>query len=199
MTPEYLRELYGNISPRAAAKTIDHIDIHCKKFIEHSPFCILATSDGKNLDVSPKGDPVSFVHVADSNTLIIPDRPGNNRIDGLLNIIAHPFIALLFIIPTVNETLRVNGSAEIIDDMDICLAHAINGRTPLTVTRITVSEAFLHCGKAPLRGALWDSEKWPNKRPIPNLYEIIKDNAKGLNVPQKTNAEIEKQDIDTLY
>ncbi|MDA1238867.1 MAG: pyridoxamine 5'-phosphate oxidase family protein [Proteobacteria bacterium] len=199
MTPEYLRELYGNISPRAAAKTIDHIDIHCKKFIEHSPFCILATSDGKNLDVSPKGDPVSFVHVADSNTLIIPDRPGNNRIDGLLNIIAHPFIALLFIIPTVNETLRVNGSAEIIDDMDICLAHAINGRTPLTVTRITVSEAFLHCGKAPLRGALWDSEKWPNKRPIPNLYEIIKDHAKGLNVPQKTNAEIEKQDIDTLY
>ncbi|MFQ3354628.1 MAG: PPOX class probable FMN-dependent enzyme [Paracoccaceae bacterium] len=199
MTPEYLRELYGNISPRAAAKTIDHIDIHCKKFIEHSPFCILATSDGKNLDVSPKGDPVSFVHVADSNTLIIPDRPGNNRIDGLLNIIAHPFIALLFIIPTVNETLRVNGSAEIIDDTDICLAHAINGRTPLTVTRITVSEAFLHCGKAPLRGALWDSEKWPNKRPIPNLYEIIKDHAKGLNVPQKTNAEIEKQDIDTLY
>jgi PPOX class probable FMN-dependent enzyme len=192
MTPEHLRKLYGDIFPRAAVKTIDHIDIHCKKFIEHSPFCILATSDGKNLDVSPKGDPVSFVDVVDSNTLIIPDRPGNNRIDGLLNIIAHPYVALLFLIPTVNETLRINGTAEILDNPGICLAHAINGRTPLTVTRITVSEVFLHCGKAPLRGALWDSEKWPDKRPIPNLYEIIKDHAKGLNVPQKTNAEIEK-------
>jgi len=139
-----------------------------------------------------KGDPVSFVHVVDSNTLIIPNRPGNNRIDGLLNIIAHHYVALLFLIPTVNETLRINGTAEILDNPGICLAHAINGRTPLTVTRITVSEVFLHCGKAPLRGALWDSEKWPDKRPIPNLYEIIKDHAKGLNVPQKTNAEIEK-------
>ena len=125
-----LRELYGDISPVAAVKTIDSLDENCMKFIANSTFCILATSDGNALDVSPKGDPAGFVKVVDKKSLIIPDRPGNNRIDGLLNLLKHPNIGMLFLIPTIDETLRVNGTAEIIMDSKICSKYALNGRIP---------------------------------------------------------------------
>lgn len=199
MTPEKLRKLYGDISPRAAVKTIDYLDHHCVNFIGNSTFCIIGTSDGTHLDVSPKGDPGGFVKVLDKNTVIIPDRPGNNRIDGLLNILLHPFVGLLFLIPAVNETLRINGKAEIIDDIETCRDYAINGRIPKTVTKVTAKEVFLHCGKAPLRGGLWKPETWSKNRPVPNLYEIIKDHAKGHEVPQMTDEEIENSDKMTLY
>ena len=199
MTPERLRALYGNISPRAAVKTIDHLDRHCVNFIKSSTFCIIATSDGNNLDVSPKGDPAGFVKVLDKNNIIIPDRPGNNRIDGLLNILQHPYVGLLFLIPSVNETLRINGKAKIIDDIKLCQNYAINGRPPRTIIQVTASEVFLHCGKAPLRGGLWKQETWSKSRPVPNLYEIIKDHAKGHDVPQMTDEEIENSDKMTLY
>ena len=112
MTPDKLRRLYGEVSPRAAAKVIPAFDAHCKRFVEHATFLVLATSDGTNLDVSPKGDPAGFVEVESDTTLLIPDRPGNNRIDGLMNILAHPKVALILMIPDVSETLRVNGTAE---------------------------------------------------------------------------------------
>ena len=199
MTPKRLREIYGDISPRAAVKTIDLLDTHCIKFIENSPFCTIATSDGARLDVSPKGDPAGFIKILDDKNIIIPDRPGNNRIDGLLNILNHPYVALLFLIPSVNETLRVNGKAIIIEDIDLCKAHAINGRIPKTITKITVEEVFLHCGKAPLRGSLWKAESWPAGRPIPNLNQIIKDHAGDNETPQMTDTEIEIKDKETLY
>ncbi|WP_299653321.1 pyridoxamine 5'-phosphate oxidase family protein [uncultured Tateyamaria sp.] len=175
MTPEKLRELYGAPHTLAAAKVISTFDHHCRQFIEHSTFLVLATSDGKNLDVSPKGDPAGFVTVESDTTLFLPDRPGNNRIDSLLNILAHPKVALVFMIPSVTETLRVNGTAEISDDPALCDQFQVNGRSPKTVVRITADEIYTHCGKAPLRSGLWKPETWPVERPVPTLLDILKD------------------------
>ena len=157
-----LRDLYGDVSSVAAVKTIDYLDNNCLSFIENSTFCVLATSDGLNLDVSPKGDPAGFVTVLDKKTLVIPDRPGNNRIDGLLNLLKYPKIGLLFLIPSVDE-------------------------------------AFLHCGKAPLRAGLWKPKTWPVIRPVPNLYEMVKGHAKGHKVPDLSQDQIEFNYKKTLY
>lgn len=193
ITEQRLREIYGEPSPLAAAKTIYKLDQHCRDFIANATFLVLATSDGENIDVSPKGDPAGFVHVEDDHHLLIPDRPGNNRIDGLINIIQHPKIALIFMIPSVTETLRINGSAEIIEDEAICNLCQINGRRPKTVTRITIDEAFLHCGKAPLRAGLWKTETWPSARPVPTLFAMAKDHA---GVPVKS---VEQSAVDEAY
>ncbi len=175
MTMEKLRSIYGEVHGKAAAKVISRFDDHCRQFIEHSTFLVLATTDTTSLDISPKGDPAGFVEVESDTTLLLPDRPGNNRIDGLLNIVENPLVALLFLIPTVDETLRVNGKAEITDDPAICDRFAVNGRAPKTVTRITATEIYTHCGKAPLRGGLWTPSKWPNSRPVPTLLEMLRD------------------------
>jgi len=198
MTPERLREIYGSPFPRAAAKVIASFDDHCRKFIEHATFLVLASSDGKNLDVSPKGDPAGFVTVESDTTLLLPDRPGNNRIDGLLNILAHPKVALLFMIPAVAETLRVNGTAEIIEDPAICEQFQVKGKSPKTVTRITADEIFTHCGKAPVRSGLWKPETWPETRPIPTLYEMVRDHSE-LEVDSIEQAAVDESYRKTLY
>jgi PPOX class probable FMN-dependent enzyme len=177
MTPEKLRALYGEPSPRAAAKVISRFDGHCRQFIAHSTFLVLATSDGQNLDVSPKGDAAGFVHVETDTTLLIPDRPGNNRIDGLMNILANPHVGLIFMIPTVSETLRVNGTAEIIEYEALRGQFPVSGVSPKTVLRVTANEIFTHCGKAPLRAGLWKTETWPSERPVPTLDEMVRDHA----------------------
>jgi PPOX class probable FMN-dependent enzyme len=192
-TEEELRALYGAPSPRAAAKVIGHLDRHCRQFIANSPFMVLATTDGVALDVSPKGDPAGFVQVEDDHHLIVPDRPGNNRIDGLINLIANPQVALIFLVPTVDETLRVNGTAEIRDDEDLRQLCVLNGKLPKTVLRVRVSEVFSHCGKAPLRGGLWKPDTWPAQRPVATLNEIIRDHS-GVQVDS-----IEQSAVDELY
>jgi len=199
VSEEILRELYGEVSSVAAVKTISYLDENCLTFIDNSSFCVVATSDGFNLDVSPKGDPAGFIKVLDDKTLVIPDRPGNNRIDGLLNLLKHPKIGLLFLIPTVDETLRINGSAEIIIDSNFCKDFSLKGIAPKTVTKITVDEAFLHCGKAPMRAGLWDPKTWLNTRPVPNLYEMVKGHAKGHRVPDLSQDQIELDYKKTLY
>ena len=188
-----LSAIYGQPSARAAAKVIDHLDRHCREFIAASPFLVMATSDGSMLDVSPKGDPAGFVHVEDDHHLILPDRPGNNRIDGLLNLLQNPAIALIFLIPTVDETLRVNGTAELRDDEDLRQRCALNGKLPKTVLWVRVREVFSHCGKAPLRAGLWKPETWPAARPVATLNEIIRDHS-GQAVES-----IEQSAVDELY
>lgn len=175
MTLAKLREIYGDPSPRAAAKVIYRFDNHCRNFIANSTFLILATSDKSGLDVSPKGDPAGFVEVESDNTLLIPDRPGNNRIDSLQNIIADPRVAVLFMIPTVSETLRVNGTAEITDSSAICNRFQVKGHCPKTVIKITATEIYTHCGKAPIRAGLWNPDSWPESRPVPTLFEMLRD------------------------
>jgi len=198
MTPEKLRNLYGEASPRAAAKLIKVFDDHCRKFIQHSTFVVLASSDGTNLDVSPKGDPAGFVEVENETCLLLPDRPGNNRIDGLMNILSNPNVALLFLIPTVAETLRVNGVAEILDDAAICDRFQIKGRSPKTVLRIKAREIFTHCGKAPVRAGLWKPETWPQSRPVASLFEMVRDHS-GLAVESIEQDAVDENYRKTLY
>ncbi len=198
MTPDRLKEIYGTASARPANKVIDHLDHHCRDFIAASPFVVLATSDGINLDVSPKGDPAGFIKVIDDHHLEIPDRPGNNRLDGLFNILKHPQVGLIFLIPTVGETLRVSGHAEITEDPKVLEAHAVNGRLPLTVTRVKVDKALSHCGKALLRSGMWKPETWAAERPVAGLYDIIRDHA-AMETPEMTEDEVEAMYKETLY
>lgn len=198
MTPEKLRKLYGDASPKAAAKTITVFDDHCKKFIEHATFLVLASSDGTSLDVSPKGDPAGFVEVESETTLLLPDRPGNNRLDGLMNILLNPNVALLFLIPAVAETLRVNGVAEILDDPAFCDRFKIKNRSPKTVLRIEAQEIYTHCGKAPIRAGLWKPESWPQSRPVATLFEMVRDHSE-LPLASVTQAAVDESYRKSLY
>ena len=175
-TKAELRALYGQVSPRAEIKMIDHLDRHCEAFIAASPFMLLGTYDGEKLDVSPKGDPAGCVIVEDGGkSMLLADRPGNNRIDGLLNIVENPSVACLFLIPSVRETLRVNGTATIHDEPEMLERCLVKGRRPITVTRIEVREAGLHCAKAFMRSGLWMPETWPAERPIPSMGQMLVD------------------------
>lgn len=170
-----LRALYGETSVRAARKVIDRLDGHCRRFIASAPFFALATSDGAAVDVSPKGDPAGSVVVEDDLHLLIADRPGNKRLDGLLNILRSPKVAALFLIPGVRETLRINGHATIHAEPEVLDKCLVRGRRPVTVTRIRVEEAYLHCAKALIRSALWDTSTWPAARPVPSMGEMLRD------------------------
>jgi len=198
MTPERLRELYGEPSPRAAAKVITQFDRHCREFISNATLLVLATTDGDNLDVSPKGDPAGFVSVEDDHHLLLPDRPGNNRIDGLMNILENPKISLIFMIPTVTETLRVNGTATILDDPDICAQFAIKGRSPKTVLRIRADKILTHCGKPLLRAGFWKPNTWPEERPVASLNEMVRDHS-GLAVDSIAQTAVDEMYKKTLY
>ena len=175
MDEKRLREIYGPAKEKAAAKILEKLDKHCVSFIENSSFVIIGTLNNQSIDLSPKGDPYGFVKVMSDDLLEIPDRPGNNRIDGLLNIVRNRFISLLFLIPSVNETLRVQGEAVISEDMDTRERHRLKTNVPKTVLQVKVTQAHLHCGKSMLRGGLWDPRKWPGIRPIPTLFEMIED------------------------
>ena len=195
---EALRALYGPVNPRAAVKEIDHLDHHCRRWLEMTPFILLATTDGERLDVSPKGDAPGFVHVEDDKHLLIPDWPGNNRIDGLRNIVRDPQVALIAIVPNVKETMRINGKATIHDDEALRRPFETRGKLPITVTRVAVEEVFLHCPKAFMRSKLWDAETWPERSALPTLGEIIKDHGK-LEEPPEDPAAQEKRSLAQLY
>ena len=198
MDEKRLREIYGPPKEKAASKILDKLDKHCISFIENSSFVVIGTLNGKNIDLSPKGDPSGFVKVIGKDCLEIPDRPGNNRIDGLLNIVKNSFISLLFFIPSVNETLRVQGEALILEDMDTRQKHSLKSNIPKTVLRIKVTQAHLHCGKSMLRGYLWKPDNWPIARPIPTLFEMIEDQT-GIDCEIKGDKEILAQYKKDLY
>ena len=198
MNEKRLRELYGPAKEKAASKILNKLDKHCISFIENSCFVIIGTLNGQNMDLSPKGDPYGFVKVMSKKFLEIPDRPGNNRIDGLLNIVKNNFISLLFFIPSVNETLRVQGEAIISEDLDIREKHRLKSNIPKTVLQIKVIQAHLHCGKSTLRGSLWDPKKWPTTRPIPTLFEMIEDQT-GIDCEIKEEKAILAQYNKELY
>ena len=198
MNEKRLREIYGPPKEKAASKILNKLDKHCTSFIENSSFVIIGTLSGQNIDLSPKGDPHGFVKVISKNFLEIPDRPGNNRIDGLLNIVRNKFISLLFFIPCVNETLRVQGEALITEDLDTRERHRLKSNIPKTVLQIKVTQAHLHCGKSMLRGSLWDPKRWPNTRPIPTLFEMIEDQT-GIDCEIKEEKAILAQYNKELY
>ena len=198
MDEKRLREIYGPAKEKAAAKILEKLDKHCVSFIDASSFVIIGTHNNKSIDLSPKGDPYGFVKVMSDDLLEIPDRPGNNRIDGLLNIVRNNFISLLFLIPSVNETLRVQGEAVISEDMDTRERHRLKTNVPKTVLQVKVTQAHLHCGKSMLRGGLWDPRKWPGIRPIPTLFEMIEDQT-GIDCEIKDEQKILAQYKRELY
>jgi uncharacterized protein len=182
-TLEQLREFIPPPSGPALAKEIAFIDEHARAFIARSPFALIATAgaDGR-CDVSPKGDVPGFVQVLDEHTLVIPDRPGNQRADSLQNMLANPHIGMLMIIPGVEWTLRVNGRAQLVRDADVLQRCAVEGKLPLLGIVMHVEELFLHCPKCFLRSELWDTTTWMPADEQPKWAAILKDHTR-LEVP----------------
>jgi hypothetical protein len=169
-----LREIMGTPMELAVRKQLGKLDRYCREFIARSPFLCLGTADrnGK-ADVSPRGDPAGFVQVLDDNTLIIPDRPGNNRLDSMSNIMENPNVGLLFFIPGFEDTLRVNGRATIVRDPAVLQRAAVHGKAPKVAIRVAVDEAFLHCAKALKRSRLWDPASKVDRRELPSIARMV--------------------------
>ena len=171
-----LRELYGSPGERAVAKEHATLDEPSRAFIAHSPFLVMGTAgaDGR-CDVSPKGDAPGFVHVLDDRHLAIPDRLGNNRLDGMRNVVENPHVGLIFLIPGREDTLRVNGRARVVRDEALLARLAVNGKQPVTALVVEVEQVFLHCARAFKRAGLWQPERWPDAAAVPSMQRAIWD------------------------
>jgi PPOX class probable FMN-dependent enzyme len=172
-TMDQLRALYDAPSDVSTAKEIDHVSEHYRAFIEAAPFFTLATCGPDGLDCSPRGDAPGFVRVADPQTLLVPDRRGNNRIDSLRNIVRDPRVALLFLIPGIGETIRVVGRAALSIDPDLRTSFAVNGKAACCVIVVTVEQVFYQCTKAIIRSKLWDPARHADRKSLPTTGAIL--------------------------
>jgi PPOX class probable FMN-dependent enzyme len=184
-----LRTLYREPSERAVRKQLDCLDVHCRKFISLSPFLVMASADGDGRqDASPRGGDPGFVKVLDERTVLIPDSPGNNRLDTLVNLISKPSLGLLFMIPGVDETLRINGKATLRTDdalIDLC---ANERRRPPLVIAVEVREAYLHCAKSLMRSKLWDAGAKIDRSVLPSMGRMLKDQIGTQGEPESNEA-----------
>jgi uncharacterized protein len=194
-----LREQYGAPLERARLKTLRKLDTHCRRFIELSPFVCLGTSSADGADVTPRGDRPGFVHILDDSTLAIPDWPGNNRLDSLINVLANPAVGLLFLIPGVDETLRVNGTATVSTDAELIERWEVNGRHPKSVLVVTVAEAFLHCGKALIRSRLWHDDYKVERSQLPSYGKMMKDQIEICDSAEEIEASVSEGYRNRLY
>jgi PPOX class probable FMN-dependent enzyme len=171
-----LREVLGEPGERAVGKERPLLDAHCRAFIAQSPFLILGTANAAGqCDVSPKGDEPGFVKVLDESHLAIPDRIGNNRLDGMRNVLENPHVGMIFLIPGREDTLRVNGRAWVIEDDEVLDAMTMKGKRPPFATGVVVEQAFMHCPRAFMRAGLWKPETWPDPRAVPSMAEMLWD------------------------
>lgn len=198
-----LRSLFPATHALAIQKFQTSLGAHAQAFIERSPFLCIGTQhlDGK-ADVSPRGDPPGFVRILDPRTLAIPDRPGNNRLDSLTNILANPSVGLLFIIPGFDDTLRVNGQARLVTDPELLDSMRVNDRLPTLAIVVDVAEVFMHCAKAFRRSHLWEPDHFQDRSEMPSLIKIILDEtsgAPGEDAMRKIDADLEADYKRTLY
>ncbi|MDM0114835.1 pyridoxamine 5'-phosphate oxidase family protein [Variovorax sp. J22R133] len=179
-TPQ-LRTLYDEPGERAVRKQMAQLDVHCRRFIALSPFCVVSSAGvaGQLLDASPRGGAPGFVKVADDRTLLLPDSGGNNRLDTLENLLADPRIGLLFMVPGVDETLRVNGTARLRDEAAFVDVFAQERQRPKLVIEVQIEEAYLHCAKAFMRSELWQPATWPSRDALPTMNQMIRDQTQG--------------------
>lgn len=186
-----LRGLYAAPGERALRKQLAHIDPHAGRFIALSPFCVLATGGmhGGLLDASPRGGAPGFVKVADAQTLLLPDSGGNNRLDTLENLLVDPRLSLLFLIPNVEETLRVNGRARLRDEPAFTERFDQERQRPKLVIEIAVQEVYLHCAKAFMRSALWQPGSWPERAALPSMNQMVHDQI-GAEAPSETQEQM---------
>ena len=199
-TAEELRSSYGEPSERATRKSLDRLDRHCRRFIELSPFVVLASAgaDGR-VDCSPRGDPAGFVAVLDDRTVLLPDRLGNNRVDSLRNVLESPYVGLLFMIPGVNETLRLNGRATLTADRTLLEPLSVKGRAPRSGLVIEVEEVFLQCTKALVRSRLWAEEsRVDRKAALPSFGQMLADHV-GLPDGEAVEREVQVRIRETMY
>ncbi|MGE3348083.1 MAG: pyridoxamine 5'-phosphate oxidase family protein [Ramlibacter sp.] len=178
-SPDALRALYDPVRERSAAKELKQLDVHATRFISLSPFVTLATGGLDGMDASPRGGEPGFVKVLDAHTLLIPDSPGNNRLDTLQNILHTPQVGLLFMVPGVDETLRVNGTAVLsVSETDRALCQDAR-RVPKLVIRVTVQASYLHCAKALMRSDLWNPARRQPRTCMPSMGEMLRDQVAG--------------------
>lgn len=196
-----LRELIGEPMDLAVVKALPRLDPLCKKFIGMSPFLCLGTSDASgNGDVSPRGDPPGFVQVIDDETIVIPERPGNRRVDSLCNIVTNPNVGLLFFVPGLEETLRVNGRAEVVRDPELLATMAVNRKAPKLAIRVKIDQAFLHCAKALKRSKLWDDSRFQEKSAFPSIGRAILQQTKTTDISGEEVDQLVEEDYrDNMY
>jgi PPOX class probable FMN-dependent enzyme len=196
-----LREIYKPPGDGAVRKQIDALDDNCRAFIAHSPLVLVGTADAAGrCDVSPKGGPAGFVRVLDDNRLALPDLYGNNRIDSMRNLLEAPGIGLLFLIPGLDETLRVNGRGYVVRDPDVLDACVVHDRRPRSAIGIVVEEAFIHCAKAFKRGGVWEPSAWPDRSDMPTIPCMVRDHVAipGVTAEQVRDA-LERDYAATLW
>ena len=186
-TETELRQAIGGLpNPLALAKDVGRLDEHCRAYIAHSPFVLIATSgsDGR-CDVSPKGDAPGFVLVLDEQRLLIPDRPGNRRLDGMSNLLHNPHIGLIFLVPGMEETLRVNGRGFIVRDAELLARCEVRGKIPTLGIGVEADEAYIHCAKAFKRSGMWEPARWPDLNDLPSAAQMLLDHTRaGVTVEQ---------------
>ncbi len=174
-TVEELETLYPNpVSERALWKEIDHIDDVYRRFIEYSPFLIIASRGQNGIDCSPRGDRPGFVRVVSPRQIQIPDRRGNNRLDTLRNILSSPEVGIIFLVPNVGETIRVSGKAEILVDDELNASFAVNGKPATSVISVSVDKAYFQCQKALVRSRLWDAASYPQRDLLPSAGDMAR-------------------------
>lgn len=173
-TIEELEALYGQPSERSVLKEIDHVNDDYRRFIELSPFVVLASAGPEGLDCSPRGDAPGFVRIVDERTLALPDRPGNNRTDSLRNVIGEPRVALLFLVPGIGEMLRVNGRGRVSSDPALLESFAVDGKLPRSVLVVDVDAVYFHCAKAVARAKLWDPAQHVERSQLPSAGAMLK-------------------------
>tara|TARA_Y100000588_G_C13997568_1_gene814190 strand:- start:38 stop:640 length:603 start_codon:yes stop_codon:yes gene_type:complete len=173
---EQLRNRYDQPKDMILKLKLKKLDPHARRFISLSPFLVLATHG----DASPKGDAPGFVQVVDDTTLLIPDRAGNNKLDTLRNIIDHPAVGMIFFIPGFNETLRVNGTAQVTMDLELLERLAVNGKIPKSGVLVDIEEVYLHCGKALIRSKLWDAASQVKRNVMPTMGQMVADQVNGI-------------------
>ena len=197
---QVLREHFGEPLHIAVAVEKPQLDKHHRRFIEHSPFiCIASAGEDGQPAVSPKGDAPGFVKVLDDKTLLIPDRPGNNKVEGFGNMVENPKVSLIFFIPGIMETLRVHGDAEIVLDKELLKHGRVGSRLPATATLIKISKAYMHCGKALIRSKLWDSDQHVSKGVIPPFGQVIKDQSGVPKTQEEVQGIVDQEYQDNLY
>ena len=199
-TEQDIRAIIDGIHDAQKTKVLDHIDRHCRVWIERSSFLVMSTVDSAGrLDASPKGDPAGFVKVLDDKTLAIPDRPGNHRFDSFRNILQAGRIGLVFMVPNRNEVVRVNGAAQIVRDAKLRDDMAIKGRVPDFAILVRVEVAFYHCGKAIIRSRLWAPDQAAPTDGLPTYAEAIADQANADMTLEQIDARLRHNDENRLY
>ncbi len=200
-TKEELREFYGPANERSVKKQMAKLDEHAKNFIALSPFMVISSATAEGADASPKGDPPGFVKVIDDSTLIIPDRPGNNRVDTMSNIVENNHVGLLFLVPGMCETLRVNGRARITTDPEVLEPHSMKGRLPRSAMIVDVEDVYLHCAKALIRADLWNAENHIERKSFPSMGQMLSDqiDEEGYDDGEELNKGIQERYKTDLY